>query len=73
MDQWIDGARFELDVERQKALWQQAQRYIKEHAVSFPLFTRNYAIAKSKRLELGFEQQSSSFYTITHKARLLAR
>jgi peptide/nickel transport system substrate-binding protein len=72
VDQWIDAARFELDVNRQKELWQRAQRYIKEQAVSFPLFTRNYAMAKSKRMELGFEQKSNSFYTLNHKTRLLA-
>jgi peptide/nickel transport system substrate-binding protein len=71
VDQYIDDARYELDVEKQKSLWIKAQKQIKRDAVSFPLFTRAYAMAKAKYLDLGFEQKSFSFYRITETARIL--
>ena len=71
MDQYIDDARYELDVAKQKRLWIKAQQQIKADAVSFPLFTRAYAMAKAKYLDLGFEQESFSFYRITESARIL--
>jgi peptide/nickel transport system substrate-binding protein len=71
VDQYIDDARYELDVEKQKKLWIEAQKQIKKDAVSFPLFTRSYAMAKAKNLDLGFEQKSFSFYRITESARIL--
>ena len=55
----------------QKRLWIQAQQQIKADAVSFPLFTRAYAMAKAKYFDLGFEQESFSFYRITESARIL--
>ncbi len=64
VDQLIDDARFEIDVKKQKQLWIKAQQQIKRDAVSFPLFTRVYAMAKSKNLDLGFIQKSYSFYDI---------
>jgi peptide/nickel transport system substrate-binding protein len=71
VDKYIDDARFELDVDKQKALWKQAQQQIKKDAVSFPLFTRLYAMAKTKTLDLGFEQKSLSFYDIRETSRIL--
>jgi len=71
VDQYIDDARYELDVEKQKSLWIKAQKRIKRDAVSFPLFTRAYAMAKAKYFDLGFEQKSFSFYRITETARIL--
>ena len=71
VDKYIDDARYELDVEKQKALWVAAQKQIKKDAVSFPLFTRLYAMAKTKHLDLGFEQKSQSFYDIRETARIV--
>ena len=71
VDQYIDGARYELDAEKQKSLWIKAQKQIKQDAVSFPLFTRAYGMAKAKYLDLGFEQKSYGFYRLTETARIL--
>jgi peptide/nickel transport system substrate-binding protein len=71
VDKFIDDARFELDVEKQKDLWIQAQKQIKKDCVSFPLFTRYYAMAKSKKLDLGFEQKSWSIYDFRETAKIL--
>jgi len=71
VDQYIDDARYELDVAKQKRLWIKAQQQIKADAVSFPLFTRAYAMAKAKYFDLGFEQESFSFYRVTESARIL--
>jgi peptide/nickel transport system substrate-binding protein len=71
VDQYIDDARYELNTEKQKRLWIKAQQQIKKDAVSFPLFTRAYGMAKAKYLDLGFEQKSYSIYEILETARIL--
>lgn len=71
VDKYLDDARFDLNVENQKALWIKAQKQIKADAVSFPLFTRLYAMAKAKYLDLGFEQKSQSVYDFRETARIL--
>jgi peptide/nickel transport system substrate-binding protein len=71
VDKYIDDARYELDVNKQKALWEAAQKQIKKDAVSFPLFTRVYAMAKAKYLDLGFVQKSWSFYDVRETTRIL--
>lgn len=71
VDQYIDQARFELDVEKQKSLWIAAQKQIKRDAVSFPMFTRKYAMAKAKYLDLGFEQKSWAIYDFREGSRIL--
>lgn len=73
VDKYIDDARYELSVEKQKALWMRAQKQIKRDAVSFPLFTRLYAMAKAKNLDLGFEQKSWSIYDFRDTTRILKR
>jgi peptide/nickel transport system substrate-binding protein len=70
VDEYIDGARFELDQAKQIALWEAAQKQIKDDCVSFPLFTRKYAMAKSENFDQGFEQQSYSFYQVTEKSQI---
>lgn len=71
VDKCIDDARYELDVNKQKALWTKAQQQIKRDAISFPLFTRAYAMAKARYLDLGFEQKSWSFYDPRETTRIL--
>ena len=71
VDQYIDDARYELDTEKQKKLWVKAQKQITKDAVSYPMFTRSYGMAKAKYLDLGFEQKSWSMYQITETARIL--
>jgi len=70
VDKYIDGARFELDVNKQIQMWEAAQRQIKADCVSIPLFTRKYAMAKSKTFDQGFEQKSYSFYQVTEKSQI---
>ncbi|MBC2711225.1 MAG: polyamine ABC transporter substrate-binding protein [Desulfosarcina sp.] len=70
VDKYIDDARFELDVTKQIRLWEAAQKQIVEDCVAFPLFTRKYAMAKSKNFDQGFEQKSYSFYQVTEKSRI---
>jgi peptide/nickel transport system substrate-binding protein len=70
VDKYIDNARFELDQAKQVALWEAAQKQIMADCVSFPLFTRKYAMAKSDKFDQGFEQKSYSFYQVTEKSRI---
>jgi peptide/nickel transport system substrate-binding protein len=71
VDKLLDEARFELDVNKQKKLWMQAQQQIMNDAVAYPLFTRVYAMAKAKYLDLGFEQKSQSIYDFVYRSRIL--
>ncbi|MGK7871111.1 ABC transporter substrate-binding protein [Falsiroseomonas sp. E2-1-a20] len=71
-DAEIEAARFETDAEKQKQLWITVQRKIMEESVAIPLFTRSYAMARSPKLDLGHEQKSWSFYTVSPRTRLLA-
>lgn len=72
IDKEIEAAKYELDAEKQKALWAEAQRKIMTDVVAIPLVTRKYAMARSKNLDLGFKQKSWSFYLFNEKTRLLA-
>ncbi|WP_366658504.1 ABC transporter substrate-binding protein [Fodinicurvata sp. EGI_FJ10296] len=72
IDDLIEEAQFELDVDRQIELWEEAQYRIMEDAIVQPLFVRNYALARSPLLDLGHEQKSYSFYSFTHETQLLA-
>ena len=73
VDKYLDEARFELDLKKQKALWEKAQKQIMEDAVCFPLLTRLYAMTKAKYLDLGFEQKSGSIYDFRETSRVLKR
>lgn len=42
-----------------------------DEIAAIPLYTRNYALARSPRLDLGFETKSRSIYEMTEDARLL--
>ncbi|HEY8369441.1 MAG TPA: ABC transporter substrate-binding protein [Thermodesulfobacteriota bacterium] len=73
VDDLIEAARFEPDVNKQTRAWMEAQRRIMTDAVAIPLFTRRYAMARHPSFDLGFEQKSWSFYTPTERSRLLKR
>ena len=60
----------ELDQAKQVSLWEAAQKQITADCVSFPMFTRKYAMAKSKKFDQGFEQKSYSFYQVGEKSRI---
>lgn len=71
VDDLIETARAEPDPERQKELYAEAQQLIKGHAVSFPLYTQAYILARRPSLDLGHPQLSHSFYDITEETRIL--
>jgi peptide/nickel transport system substrate-binding protein len=71
VDKLLDDALYELNAEKQKALWVKAQQQIMQDAIAFPLLTRYYAMAKAKTLDTGFEQKSWSFYDFRTMSRIL--
>lgn len=71
VDDMIDGAKFEMNADRQVELWEDAQRTIAEEIAAIPLYTRSYALARSPSLDLGFETRSRSGYEVTEEARIL--
>lgn len=71
VDQLLDQAQTEKDLQKRIELWEQAQEIIMDDGMAIPLFTRKYAMARSPKLDLGHEQQSYAFYTFTPKTRLL--
>jgi len=72
IDDLIETAQFEPDVERQKVLYAEAQRSIKEDAVSFPLYTQAYILARQPSFDPGQPQLSHSYFDITENTRILA-
>jgi peptide/nickel transport system substrate-binding protein len=73
VDDELAKASYNADPAQQIALWQTAQKKIADAAVSIPLYTQFYAMAKSPLVDLGAPQKSLSFYRITEKSRLLER
>lgn len=55
VDHLIDEARFELDPERQRALYAEAQRVIMEVAAAMPYAQRYSAMARQSYVDLGYE------------------
>jgi peptide/nickel transport system substrate-binding protein len=73
IDDELTNAAYNADPAQQVALWQTAQKKIADAAVSIPLYTQFYAMAKSPSVDLGAPQKSFSFYKITEKTRVLER
>lgn len=71
IDELIDAARIETSADEQVRLWEEAQRVIMDEVAAVPLYTRNYALARSPKLDLGFETRSRSMYQISENARIL--
>lgn len=71
IDDLIEEAQFEMNQNRQIELWEEAQRIIADEIAVVPLYTRSYALARSPRMDLGFETRSRSGYEITERARIL--
>jgi len=72
VDDLLAKASYNPDGAEQLRLWQEAQKKVADDAVSIPLYTQYYAMARDKTLDLGHEQKSFTFYRITEKSRLLA-
>lgn len=73
VDELLGKASFNPNSAEQTRLWGEVQKKIAEDAVSIPLYTQYYAMARSKSLDLGFAQKSFPFYRLTEKSRLLDR
>lgn len=71
IDDLIEAARIETDADEQVRLWEEAQQVIMDEIAAVPLYTRNYALARSPKLDLGFETRSRSMYQISENARIL--
>jgi peptide/nickel transport system substrate-binding protein len=73
VDDLLAKASYNPNGAEQLRLWGEVQKKVALDAVSIPLYTQYYAMARSKSLDLGFVQKSFTFYRITEKSRLLAR
>jgi len=72
-DDALSAADRTSDGNEQIRLWGEAQRTIADQAVVIPLYTQYYAMARAGSVDLGFEQKSLSFYSITEKTRILEK
>ncbi len=72
IDDLLDKARFSADAAEQKRLWEEAQRRIATDIAAIPLYSVKYALARTKRVDLGYEQKGTIFYRFTSKTRLVA-
>jgi len=59
IDDLIEQARRETQVEKQKALWAQAQKRILEDAVAYPLCITKFVFARKDYVDLGYEMKST--------------
>ena len=73
IDDLLAKATYNPNGPEQLRLWGEVQKKVAQDAVSIPLYTQYYAMARLKSLDLGHVQKSFSFYYITEKSRLLAR
>ena len=73
VDDLLAKATYNPNEAEQLRLWGEVQTRAALDAISIPLYTQYYAMARSKELDLGHEQTSYPFYQITEKTRLLAR
>ena len=54
VDKYIDDARFELDQDKQRKMWEAAQKQIAGDCVSFPLFTPQIRHGQEQSIRPGF-------------------
>jgi peptide/nickel transport system substrate-binding protein len=59
IDDLIEQARRETNVEKQKALWAKAQRKILEDAVAYPLCITKFVFARKDYVDLGYDMKST--------------
>jgi len=59
IDDLIEQARGETQMEKQKALWASAQRKILEDAVAYPLCITKFVFARKDYVDLGYEMKST--------------
>ncbi len=59
IDDLIEQARGETQMEKQKGLWATAQRKILEDAVAYPLCVTKFVFARKDSVDLGYEMKST--------------
>lgn len=59
IDDLIEQARGETDMEKQKELWATAQRKILEDAVAYPLCVTKFVFARKDYVDLGYQMKST--------------
>ncbi len=63
IDDLIEKARVELNPEKQKALWAEAQWKIIDDAVAYPLVITKFAFARKAYVDWGYELKTAMGYT----------
>lgn len=71
IDNLLDKARFSPNAKEQMQLWAEAQRKIATDVAAIPLYSVKYALARSKRVDLTFQQTGNVFYEFAPATRLL--
>lgn len=59
VDEYIEQARYEFDVEKQKELWIKAQQQIMEDLPAYPLFVDRLVFLAKDYVDLGYEFEST--------------
>ncbi len=67
IDDLIEKARVEIDPNKQKALWAEAQVKIMEDAVALPLCITRFVFARKNYVDLGYEMKSTLTLVTTIK------
>jgi peptide/nickel transport system substrate-binding protein len=69
VDDLIDAARVEPDIEKQKALWVEAQKKIMTDLPAYPLRVVYLLFARKANIDLGYDLETniSLMYQITEK------
>ena len=69
VDDLLDKARVEPDVEKQKALWEQAQKKIMTDVPAYPLRITFVLLCRKKNIDLGYDlkQNITLHYQLTEK------
>lgn len=59
IDGLIEAARYEVDADKQIALWKEAQFKLLEEVASYPLYVLKFVFCRSKAVDYGYELKSS--------------
>jgi peptide/nickel transport system substrate-binding protein len=73
IDQYLDKASTEMDLEVQKKLYADAQLELLKDLPAIPVALQNYVLARQRYVDLGYKPETSMIYgyPLTEKTRLL--
>lgn len=71
IDGLLEKARYSTSAKEQMQLWAEAQKKIAADVPAIPLYSVKYVLARSKRVDLTFEQTGDVFYEFSRTTRLL--